>query len=139
MILQKLKLINFRSYEQLNISIPKGLVFFCGENAAGKSSTLESIQYNLTTKSFRSLNPNDFITRGHKHFNINCNFNDDTSIIIKKTHDSPPIHTDKNDKRITKRTLAHTKPVCLIESENFFFTTSTVSYTHLTLPTTPYV
>ena len=124
MILQNLKLINFRSYEQLNISIPKGLVFFCGENAVGKSSILESIQYNLTTKSFRSLNPNDFITHGHKHFNISCNFSDDTSIIIKKTQDSPSIHIDKNDKKITKRTLAYTKPICLIESENFFFTTS---------------
>ena len=45
MILSNLKLINFRNYDNLDLTFSKGLNFIVGENASGKTNLVESIFY----------------------------------------------------------------------------------------------
>ena len=46
-ILSKVKIQNFRSILDLELSFPRGLIVFCGPNGSGKSSVIYAIQYAL--------------------------------------------------------------------------------------------
>jgi len=54
MRLTKVKLINFRNYEQAEVTTDSSLVLILGQNAAGKTNLLESIYYLSRLKSFRA-------------------------------------------------------------------------------------
>jgi len=57
MRLTKLKLTNFRNYEQAEVVTDSSLVLVLGENATGKTNLLESIYYLSQLKSFRAPDP----------------------------------------------------------------------------------
>ena len=56
MILSNLKLINFRNYDNLDLTFSKGLNFIVGENASGKTNLVESIFYLSLARSFKTHN-----------------------------------------------------------------------------------
>ncbi len=56
MILKKIKLINFRNYDDLELEFKKKINIFIGNNAQGKTNILESIYVLAITKSHRTNN-----------------------------------------------------------------------------------
>lgn len=61
MILQSLKLINFRNYDNLEIQFSPEINFITGNNGSGKTNILESISIISNLKSFRNINDNNII------------------------------------------------------------------------------
>ena len=56
MIIETLRLRNFRNYENLSVSFDPKLNVITGKNAQGKTNLLESIVYLSLTRSHRILN-----------------------------------------------------------------------------------
>ncbi len=54
MLLERLRLTNFRNYEALDLRLRPGLSIFQGRNAQGKSNLLEGIALLATSRSFRA-------------------------------------------------------------------------------------
>lgn len=61
MIVKSIKLLNFRNYENCEISLSPKINVFVGENAQGKTNLLESLFFVSTTKSHRALEDIDMI------------------------------------------------------------------------------
>ncbi len=72
MFLKNLNLTNFRNYAQLNLNFDERPTIFVGNNAAGKSSILESIYLLSTTKSQRVENEDELIKEGQPFCKIEC-------------------------------------------------------------------
>lgn len=70
MILTKLKLVNFRNYSKIEISLHSKLNIFVGRNASGKTNILESIEILGLTKSHRVGNESNLIKIGEKKTKI---------------------------------------------------------------------
>jgi len=64
MILNTMKLVNFRNYENFEISFSKGINIIYGKNAQGKTNLLESIYVLALTKSHRSFIDHNLIKDG---------------------------------------------------------------------------
>ena len=54
MIVQKLKMYNFRCFSSFEISFSNRVNILIGQNATGKTSVLEALNYLALTKSFRT-------------------------------------------------------------------------------------
>ncbi len=61
MYIKELALKNFRNYEELNISLDKGINIFKGDNAQGKTNVLESIYLCATARSHRTHKEKEII------------------------------------------------------------------------------
>lgn len=61
MIVNNLKLKNFRNYDLLDISLDQSTNIFYGDNAQGKTNILESVYLAATTKSHRGTKDRDMI------------------------------------------------------------------------------
>src|SRR5574344_1050604 len=61
MIVEEIKLNNFRNYHQFDVSFVKGINFIYGANASGKTSLVEGIYYLSLARSFRTTHDNDLI------------------------------------------------------------------------------
>ena len=61
MYLKDLKLWNFRSYEQLDLSFSEGITILTGENGQGKTNVIEAVYLLCTGKSHRTARENDMI------------------------------------------------------------------------------
>ena len=61
MYLEKLKLKNFRNYENLEITFANQVNVFLGQNAQGKTNMMESIYVLAMAKSHRTSNDKDLI------------------------------------------------------------------------------
>ena len=61
MEIKKLKLVNFRNYDNLEIDFNKKNTIFIGNNAQGKTNILESIYVLGLTKSFLNVNEKNLI------------------------------------------------------------------------------
>jgi DNA replication and repair protein RecF len=61
MLLKELALTNFRSYEQMNIEFPPGLVLLHGSNAQGKSNLLEAVCYLALARSPRTRSDGEVV------------------------------------------------------------------------------
>lgn len=70
MRIDNLKLINYRNYEQLEISFSDTLNIIYGNNGSGKSNLIEAIYLLALTKSFRTNNEINLIRKGCKYTNI---------------------------------------------------------------------
>ena len=70
MKIEKLKLINYRNYKELEIDFYDGINIFYGENAQGKTNILESIYLCGTTKSHRGTKDKDLIKFGEEESHI---------------------------------------------------------------------
>ncbi len=68
MILKKIILKNFRSYEKEEIYFQKGIHFISGRNGQGKTNLLESMYYLSCTKSHRTNNTIDLINKDNNLF-----------------------------------------------------------------------
>ena len=64
MYINKLHLTNFRNYEQVDLTLERGLNLFVGENAQGKSNLLEAIYLLSTLRSSRASSDTDLVRRG---------------------------------------------------------------------------
>lgn len=64
MVIDNLKLINFRNYEQLEISFSNMLNIIYGDNGSGKSNLIEAIYLLALTRSFRTNNEENLIRKG---------------------------------------------------------------------------
>ncbi len=64
MLLQRLTLVDFRNYAELDLEPAAGLNVFVGDNAQGKSNLLEGIAMLGTGKSFRTSRDGDTVRKG---------------------------------------------------------------------------
>lgn len=64
MRVERLRLTDFRSYRELDLTLPGGLIVFYGRNAEGKSNLLEAISLIATTRSFRTSSEREAIRWG---------------------------------------------------------------------------
>lgn len=103
MILSNLKLIDFRNYNNIDLTFSKELNFIIGENASGKTNLVESIFYLSLARSFKTHNDLELINVNAKETLIkgriysNELFND---LTIKLTFKGKIIYI--NDKKIKK-------------------------------------
>ncbi len=89
MIVEGLKLINFRNYERLQLKFHPKLNIFIGENAQGKTNVLESIYLAAMGKSFRTNRDNELTKISTKGSYVKVkvkkiNDNIDIEIILKE-------------------------------------------------------
>jgi len=59
--LQRLTLLNYRSYRQLDVEMPRGPVVLHGDNAQGKTNFLEAVYLLSIAKSFRADNEREVV------------------------------------------------------------------------------
>ncbi|GAC1324302.1 MAG: DNA replication/repair protein RecF [Chloroflexota bacterium] len=62
MLLKRLRLRYFRTYERLDLHVAPGVSLLAGPNAAGKTNVLEAIYVLATTKSFRTRTDRELIS-----------------------------------------------------------------------------
>lgn len=72
MIIKKLKLKNYRNYDDLSIELSENLNIFIGNNAQGKSNILESIVVLALTKSYMNVKDKNLIKDGSLVANISA-------------------------------------------------------------------
>ena len=77
MIIDTLKLRNFRNYENLSVTFDPKLNVITGQNAQGKTNLLESIVYMSLTRSHRILNEKKLIREDMPFAEIRCIFSDE--------------------------------------------------------------
>ena len=70
MRLTKLRLHDYRNYEDLQITLKNGIHILSGKNAQGKTNVLEAILYLSTTRSHRTACDEDLIKEGKEAFFI---------------------------------------------------------------------
>ena len=70
MLVDSLKLNNYRNYKSNSFKFEKGLNIIIGKNGVGKTNILESLVVVSNTKSFRTLNDNDLIKKGTDYAKI---------------------------------------------------------------------
>ena len=71
MYLSKLKLENFRNYENQELNLINGINLFLGDNAQGKTNIIEAIYICAFGKSYRTLKDNELIMFGKEYCRIN--------------------------------------------------------------------
>lgn len=74
MNIQKIKLKNFRNYENQEIALTPGINVFYGDNGMGKTNILEAISITAIGKSFRTHKEKELIKFGEEFSNIEVNF-----------------------------------------------------------------
>ena len=84
MYIEKLKLQNFRNYDNLNLKLSPKINVFYGDNGEGKTNILESIYISAITKSYRTTKDLE-----------NVNFNKEYTYVDIK-------YINKKDKKINK-------------------------------------
>jgi len=73
--LEKLQVLNFKNYEELNIEFPSRINFLLGLNGSGKTNLLDAIYHLSATKSFSASSDAHNIRHGAEHFSIKGTFN----------------------------------------------------------------
>lgn len=90
MIVRRILLKNFRNYESLDLSFPKGVILISGQNAQGKTNLLESILVAGTGKSHRETMDKNLIRFGEEEAHIKLFYED------QGREDTIDIHLKKN-------------------------------------------
>lgn len=100
MIIKKLKVINFRNYNNAELLLSPNINIFCGNNAQGKTNLLESIYFLSFTKSHRSFIDNTLIKSNEKFLKIVGIIKDnnlfDTKLEINLDNNKKSIYVDDN-------------------------------------------
>ena len=96
MYIEKLKLTNFRSYDELELELSKNINVFVGNNAEGKTNILESIYLSCITKSYRTVKDIECIKFDKDFFRINHKFVDENKNI------EVDVYLDKSNKKQIK-------------------------------------
>lgn len=63
-VLERLELLDFRNYRELELDLPSGLVLLVGENAQGKTALLEALYLLGTSRSFRASREAELVRWG---------------------------------------------------------------------------
>ncbi len=125
MLIKEIKLENFRSYDFLELPINKGINLIYGDNGSGKSSIIESINYALSGKSFRTNETNNLIRQNANQLQALIVFFDGKTIkVTKKTNITAVITQNKGQKKENYTSLVKKFPTCLVENKEFFFTSA---------------
>lgn len=102
MIIDDLKLLNFRSYSTLNLKFNPKLNIIYGMNGAGKTNIVEAIYALSLTKSFRTNNDNLMIMRDKNVSKVEANIiNENTKnyqLILQNHEKKVKINNNKIDK-----------------------------------------
>ncbi len=77
MVIDSLKLIDFRNYDNLDIDFDSGTNILYGDNAQGKTNILEAIYLSATTKSHKGSKDSDVISFGKEEAHIRTNLRKD--------------------------------------------------------------
>ncbi|MDI9490931.1 MAG: DNA replication/repair protein RecF [Clostridiaceae bacterium] len=80
MKVKKLKLKNFRNYEEETIEIASGTNVFVGKNAQGKTNILEAIYLCTCARSHRTGRDSDLIRDGSDNYQVEINFESDKDL-----------------------------------------------------------
>ncbi len=80
MIVRRLRLRNFRNYENALIELDEGMNLITGENAQGKTNLLESLVYLSLTRSHRISDEKQLIRKDMPFADILCQMDDDTEL-----------------------------------------------------------
>lgn len=80
MKVKKLKLKNFRNYEEETIEIASGTNVFVGKNAQGKTNILEAIYLCTCARSHRTGRDSDLIRDGADNYQVGINFESDKDL-----------------------------------------------------------
>lgn len=99
MKISKLKLINFRNYETLNLEFDDGLNIIYGENGSGKSNLVEAIYLLALTKSFRLINDKLLIKKDCDLTTVEGKVvkkNDSSKFKVSITTDGKKVEIDNN-------------------------------------------
>lgn len=102
LVLNTIKLVNYRNYENLFLSFSENINIIVGNNALGKTNILESIYVLALTKSFRTSNDINLVQKGYDRFIIEGsitknNFTDNLRINYSKNK-----NVYINDKKVNK-------------------------------------
>lgn len=100
MYIKNIKLINFRTYENIKIEFNEKLNILYGDNAVGKTNILESIYISCITKSYRTIKDIECINFNKEFTNIVSEFNNRTVKIDIKQNNEKNIY--ENDIKIKK-------------------------------------
>lgn len=76
MEITKIKLVNFRNYGKLDLSLNKNMNIFIGNNAQGKTNLLEAIMILGLTKSSRNTADSNLIKFGKNRSSLKCKVRD---------------------------------------------------------------
>ena len=85
-MIQKLRLENFRNYENEFLTLIPGNNVFFGLNGQGKTNVLEGLYYLLTGKSYRVQRDQELIRWGQKNFHIYGEFKVSNRPIFLESH-----------------------------------------------------
>ncbi|NUM41465.1 MAG: AAA family ATPase, partial [Leptospiraceae bacterium] len=91
MILEEIRLKNFRNYENIIYKFTPGLIFIIGENGKGKTNLIEAIGFFSYAKSFRNNKEIELIKWGEKYFHISGSFKEKKNIKIEIGYEKEPI------------------------------------------------
>lgn len=97
MIIENIKLENFRNYERLELEFNKKTNIFIGNNAQGKTNLIEAIYLSSMSKSFRTNTSSDLVKFDKDFAKVIVNVKDDD--IDRKVE----IIIDRNSKKIIKK------------------------------------
>ena len=92
MYIKKIKLKNFRNYDNLEIELDKNFNIIYGNNAQGKTNIVESVYVSAIGKSFRTKKDNELIKLNSENAIIEVDY--------KKEDREGTIKTDISDKKI---------------------------------------
>ena len=122
MILNSIKLKDFRCFEFLDISFSKGINNIHGANGVGKSTIVEAINLSLTTKSFRSNMVDTLIKKGSQRFETLLSIEKFIEIKGVKEKNNTIKFIDKNtDKIIKPKDIITNFPSVFVENLDFDF------------------
>ena len=79
MVIESIKLENFRNYETLELTLDPGTNIFYGENAQGKTNILESVYLCGTTKSHKGSKDREMIRFDQEEVHIRMKLDRDGS------------------------------------------------------------
>ncbi len=99
MKISKLKLTNFRNYENLDLDLGKQLNIIYGENGSGKSNLVEAIYLLALTKSFRLTSDKHLIQKGKELAIVEGKIwkNEDSSLYkVNISNDGKKVEIDNN-------------------------------------------
>lgn len=82
MIIESIKLINFRNYSKLTLNFNNGINYIYGKNASGKTNLVEAIYFLSIARSFRTSEDKELINLNSELASITASIR--TSIIGKK-------------------------------------------------------
>ena len=83
-IINKISLINFRKFLELDLNIKKNTVIFYGNNATGKTTILESVYMAGMTKSHKTNNDNEVVSFNKPYAAVNIKGIKNNQIVISK-------------------------------------------------------